>query len=267
MFRGFKITGIDNVEKGPIYDAGKKIFDGQKSIVDSGLKKFVNGDNSLDGSKIQSEWFPEIKCHVFISHSHKDKDMAVYLAGWLWVNFKIISFIDSLIWGHSDKLLKEIDGDYCMSDDNITYNYDKRNFSTSHVHMMLATALSRMIDQTECLFFLETPNSINPSDEIKNKTKSAWIYLEITITQLVEQRQPTRQLGLLHETRKFSAQELKNKSLEINHTIDLKHLTEISSSSLKSWRDFKLLYSNAEDALDGFYKINPPKKKSDSLHS
>lgn len=266
MFRGFKIKGVENANKGQFYEIGKKIYEKHKTIVDKKLKDFVNGDNSLDGTKLQSNWFPEIDANVFISHSHIDEDMAVYLAGWLWSNFRITSFIDSLIWGHSDKLLKEIDEDYCLNEDKATYDYNKRNYSTSHVHMMLSTALAKMIDQTECLFFLETPNSIKPSDEIKNKTKSAWIYLEITMTQIVEKRQPKRQI-LLHETRKFTSQELKNKSLEINYTLDLDHLTDISSNSLKSWRENKIYFDNdAEKALDAFYKSNPAKKISDSLH-
>lgn len=264
MFRGFKINGIENLNKGPIYQEGVRIFEQQKKIVDAKLKLFVNGDNSLDGKKIQENWFPQIDAHVFISHSHVDKDMAIYLAGWLFKHFKIVSFIDSLIWGHADKLLKEIDNDYCKNEDKATYDYEKRNYSTSHVHMMLSTALAKMIDQTECLFFLETPNSIKPSDEIKNKTKSAWIYFEITMTQIVEERIPIRAKNLV-ETKMYNKRGYFNKGFVMEHEVDLKHLTELTENSFSNWKSKRLSCLTPEDGLDELYDLNPPKQISNIL--
>jgi hypothetical protein len=53
--------------------------------------------------------------------------------------------------------------------------------------MMLSTALSMMIDKAECLFFLNTPNSIQATEAI-DRTKSPWIYHEISISSLIRKR-------------------------------------------------------------------------------
>lgn len=116
--------------------------------------------------------------------------MAIALAGWLWHNFKLKSFIDFCIWEFCDDLLRRIDHKYCLNASN-SFNYQKRNSSTSHVHMMLSVALSQMIDKTECIFFLNTPDSIKPYEGIE-KTESPWLYSEISMTQIIRENKPKR---------------------------------------------------------------------------
>ncbi|MGL5262686.1 MAG: hypothetical protein ACRC9P_09930, partial [Bacteroides sp.] len=111
------------------------------------------------------------------------------LAGWLKNTFGLTVFIDSCVWGHSNDLLKEIDTNYCYQSESKVYNYQKRNYSTSHVHMMLSVALTQMIYNTECLFFLNTPNSITPKSII-SQSESPWIYSEIATTRLIKLRKP-----------------------------------------------------------------------------
>lgn len=63
------------------------------------------------------------------------------------------------------QFIKKIDDKYCVSYINKeNYDYKKRNYSTSHVHTMLTVALSKMIDKTECIFFINTPESLNISE-------------------------------------------------------------------------------------------------------
>src|SRR5574344_1710135 len=209
MYRGFKLEDLDEAffnkkgsnshrmsrseyNKSPddneFYKNGQTILNGYKTNVETQLEKFIIGkDGELDGSAIQNDWFPQIECDIFISHSHKDEKLAIALAGWLNDRFKLRSFIDSCIWEYADDLLKIIDNEYCYQLQNNTYNYKSRNYSTSHVHMMLNMALMKMIDKTECLFFLNTPNSISLSD-IGTKTLSPWIYSEIGISQIIERK-------------------------------------------------------------------------------
>ena len=75
---------------------------------------------------------------------------------------------------------------------------------TSHVHMMLDTALTEMIDNTECIMFYNTPNSVLLADDlqkIKNEKKkvtlSPWIYHELAMTSLVRICKPSRTIQLL----------------------------------------------------------------------
>lgn len=52
---------------------------------------------------------------------------------------------------------------------------------------MLANSLTKMVDKTECIFFLNTPNSINYLEAV-GYTNSAWIYYELTVSKLIRKR-------------------------------------------------------------------------------
>jgi hypothetical protein len=257
MYRGFNLETVLNQETiDKFYQSGKRLFDNNKAHVEQTLSSFIDTDNSLDGSSIQKTWFPQINSDIFISHSRDDTNMAIALAGWLWERFKLKTFIDSCIWGYSNDLLRLIDNKYCWQP-NGTYNYNKRNYSTSHVHMMLSTALSMMIDKTECIFFLNTPSSVRPADGIQ-KTKSPWIYSEIVTTQMVRENMPLRLKKLTESWLGADGdRELikgETKTFSITHDIDLKHLTEINYDDLINWQN---KYSTG-NALDKLYELKPP---------
>lgn len=221
-----------------------QVFNRYKSSVQRTLGTYIYGDDGvIDGTALQNDWFPQMNCNVFISHSHNDEHLAIAFAGWLWDNFKLASFIDSCIWGYADDLIKDIDNVYCRNVSSSTYNYNKRNYSTSHVHMILNMALMQMIDQTECLFFLNTPNSIC-LDDINTCTLSPWIYSEIGISQIIEKK--------LRRTKYFS--DSLDESLQIKYKLDLSHLTSINVAKLNSWKKTNL---QGVKALDGLYKMFP----------
>ncbi|CDH90270.1 conserved hypothetical protein [Clostridium botulinum B str. Eklund 17B (NRP)] len=149
-----------NCEKLDYYSIGKSIYRHIQKRINEALDNYIGVDGTINGSELQSDWFPSINAHVFLSHSHKDEKLAIRLAEWLYYNFGLITFIDSYIWSYSDDLLKKIDEKYCKNKKKRIYYYDTRNISTSHVHMMLMNALMKMIDKSECVFFLNTDNSI-----------------------------------------------------------------------------------------------------------
>lgn len=252
MYRGFNL--VLDWKNDKYYQIGLVLYQNDKQIVRGTLKNFAYTDGTLNGSLMQSHWFPLINSDIFISHSHKDERQAITLAGLLFVKFGINSFIDSCIWGYSDDLLKIIDNNYCFQADGI-YNYTKRNNSTSHVHMMLSTALTMMINKTECLFFLNTPNSISTAGVV-NKTESPWIYSEIAITQMIRQNIPKRRVD--QETKFFSKGGVINESLKIKYDVNLSHLADINNDTLVKWLK-KNNSSNAVTALDALYEINPIK--------
>lgn len=247
MYRGFNLrTKLSGIK---FYDIGYTRYLSQKTVIEKGLRNFMNADNSLNGAKILESWFPQVEAHIFISHSHADETYAITLAGWLWDNFKISCFIDSCIWGYANDLLKQIDNAHCVRPDGY-YDYDKRNYSTSHVHMMLSTSLSMMIDKTECLFFLNTPSSIKPVDGIA-KTESPWIYNELAISQVIRKQTPKRIEVILNEESRYFA---KGGELKITLPADLSHLTEIDHKDLLKWLATGRKV-NPEDALNEFYSI------------
>lgn len=136
---------------------------------------------------MQGGWFPRTPASIFLSHSHVDEKLAIAFVTWVKRHFNLDVFIDSCLWGNSATLLKLLDDAYCKIPNSNSYNYQLRKLTTSHVHMMLQTALADMIYNTECVIFLNTPNSISPEDVI-SKTFSPWIYSELTTTSIVHNK-------------------------------------------------------------------------------
>lgn len=239
MYAGFEIKS-DNVYS-DYYEKGKSILSKYDIKAREDLSKFMVKDGSLNGSEIQENWFPQIDADIFISHSHNDYEMAVSLAGWLYDKFKLKAFIDSCIWGYSDDLLKLIDKKYCYDESDKTYDYEKRNYSTSHVHMMLSTALAKMIDNTECMFFLNTPNSIVTEDFIRSgSTQSPWIYFEIAISKLIQKICPQ---PVFNDSSKLS----------IKYNLDNDHLHPLNQNDLSVWE--KQAVKTSKRPLDVLYEL------------
>lgn len=236
MYRGFDLrlekNDFSREHFGSFYNFGLKCISNQKNSIIEKLNSFVGENGSLDGSKMQENWFPQVEADVFISHSHKDVKLAIALAGWLKVTFGLTAFIDSCVWGYSDDLLKQIDDDYCFNDKKGTYSYKKRNYSTSHIHMMLSVALTQMIDKAECLFFLNTPNSLTP-DPDRNQTESPWIYFEISTSRLIRKKELKghRVMALTEDQRTFS----NGVELKVQYDLSTNHLVGINGEILRSW--------------------------------
>lgn len=234
MYRGFNLrlerNDFSRELFGDFYKIGSNCISKQKASIIERLSSFVGENGSLDGSKMQENWFPQVKADVFISHSHKDEKLAIAFAGWLKYTFGLTAFIDSCVWGYSNNLLKQIDDAYCFNGKH--YSYKKRNYSTSHVHMMLSVALTQMIDNTECLFFLNTPNSLTP-DPDRNQTESPWIYFEISTSRLIRKKEleECRVMALTEDQRTFS----KGVELKVQYDLSTNHLVDINYSDLSKW--------------------------------
>ena len=237
---------------------GSKLFSQHEKEVQDCLSKYITEDGVINGSDLKEHWFSISDKDIFISHSHKDINKVKAFAGWLYDTFGLEAFIDSCSWGYCDKLLKKIDNKYCYNLKSKTYDYDLRNYTTSHVHMMLSTALAEMLNKTECVIFFNTPNSISMSDELtkikkSEATLSPWIYYELSMMTLIKSTQP-RKIILEHSA--YSDINIKCDVSKI-----LKELTQINDSTLLDWRD---KWNNRpimckEEALDVLYEIIYPK--------
>lgn len=258
MYRGFNTT-IKTYDEHH-YQIGLRLFNEMRNSTIKQLDKYVGINGVINGFELEDDWFGEIDSHIFISHSHKDEKLAIALAGYLFKNHGIKSFVDSCVWGYSNDLLKQIDNKYCKNDNSNTYNYDIRNFSTSHVHMMLSAALNKMIEKSEILFLINSPNSIETSD-ILNETYSPWIYSEILISKLIEKKIPLRHLyeGLEGRIKTFSKAEKLNESLKIKYKLDLDHLIDLSEQEIINWG--VMPSSSPENALDILYHLKPAPRK------
>lgn len=161
--------------------------DASKKILDVALLK----DNIWDGNGVREMNFPQQigEHHIFISHSHDDIKEIKKLAYAIENEFGVKCFIDSMVWENMNDLIKAFDKKYSLSEDKKTYLYEKRNYSTSHVHTMLATALLEMINDCECFLFVGSKNSMLKLDYFRDHsdaTLSPWIYEENTFVKFVK---------------------------------------------------------------------------------
>lgn len=235
---------------------GMSIYQEHERQAKNSLKEFLYDNGHIDGTAMKSNWFQIEKVDIFISHSHQDITKVKAFAGWLYDEFNLTAFIDSCAWGYCDELLKQIDDEYCKKQDGKTYDYDRRNYTTSHVHMMLSTALTEMIDNTECIMFYNTPNSVSLADDVetiknakKKVTLSPWIYHELSMTSLVRKRETERTIPLLEKVISHKAFSESN-NINIEHDVDkyLEEMIPLTPDKLKLW---KRNYATLTHKLDG----------------
>jgi hypothetical protein len=229
---------------------GKNILKDNQQLVKNSLNSFLTPDGVIDGAKMQEHWFPQVKADVFISHSHADENLATSLAGWLGSEFGLTSFIDSAIWGYALDLIKELDNAYCLNVDRQSYDYELRNQTTSHIYLMLAAALDKMIDRTECLFFINTPSSVRAS-EVKASTLSPWLYREITTATLIRRSKPEDH----RELPKIAESSERTKSFAMQHDLPISELNRLGMKELYKW-SYKYKGHRVKYALDILYDDN-----------
>lgn len=245
----------------PLMDSDDHLMGSDDHFFRKYLEHYLQPNGNLDSSKMEDEWFQSVSADVFLSHSHLDETLVEGFAGWLHECCGVVAFVDSSLWGYADDLLKDIDNAYCKNNDAISYNYKLRNASTSRVHMILMTALAKMIDKTECLIFVNTPRSISIEDSItkKNKTLSPWIYSELALSRIIRRQQPPMYRSLTE----FSHVDESN-SIPMEFTAPIEHLDTLTIDNLTDWKQFMAPYIKLRDrgfpisarqSLDYLYKL------------
>ena len=212
-------TNIDTINclKKNISDSVGNNLKTKKTIFKKSIKQLIQPKcGILNGSTIKDVYFPSttldgFKYDFFISHSHNDEKAAIVLASWLETYYDCSCFIDSLVWKSADELLKEIDDRYCYKKHTKTYDYKKRNFTTSHVHAILSMALLDTIKNSKCCIFIESNESISLSNGLRKKTFSPWLYEEIKYMTLF---QPT------DSTKYFAKTDSLNENFKVKYDAD-----------------------------------------------
>lgn len=204
------------------------------------LKKYIrhNEGEIINGDFIEKVWFPEVKPDIFISHSHIDEEIALKIKFLLEKKFNLNVFVDSVVWGNANDLLRELDNNCCKNDRNHTYNYEKRNNTTAIVHLMLADALTKIMDQSKYVFFLNTVNStLKDGYGNEEQVTSPWIYHELVMTKYLQDKQRMRPI-------------LEGRDLRVSRTVDLSHLYKMDFRAFKEWiRLCSRRKFNAEEVL------------------
>lgn len=199
MFVGFNLNISENffVTQSKSFEEyqkiGKEHIEVPKKTIEKSLEKYVN-DDVIAGSKMQNDWFPEINADIFLSHSSKDKKLVNAIAGWIHDKFDLNCFIDSNVWCYAGDLSDKLNDSYSNKEDNgkggFLYNHKKCLKVSEHVNTMLNIALQRMIDKCECIFLINTENSISIKKDSKNIdiTYSPWIYSELVCSEIVRKK-------------------------------------------------------------------------------
>lgn len=229
-----------------------KLTDDSRVRVRKNIKDFFDNE-TIDATALEQEWFGPTQPHIFLSHSHKDAALAAVLAEMFSKFLGISCFIDSFVWGYADDLLDQIDHNFCKSESGSTFDYAKRNRSTSHVHTMLSAALAKMMDRAECVIFLNTPNSIVTKDFIAGgeaTTASPWIYNELLLTRLLPSKVPERALNEgLYKSEAIAREQFPT----FEFTVAMDHLTDLAMSDIETWLDCG---RKGTDALDVLYQTH-----------
>ncbi|MEQ9891839.1 hypothetical protein [Pectobacterium aroidearum] len=212
-----------------------KLQDPIKKIIESITKSDGYINDSINYEEFKNIWFPDVNAHVFISHSHVDKDKAIALANFLFSKFGIRSFIDSEVWGHMDDALRELNNKHNkFPGKENTYIHDRCNRLASNLNMILSSALIKMIHDSECLVFINTIDScIQNGDEFR--TQSPWIFTELLMSSMLEKKEhkdrPSDLRKSLSESRVFVGNEELNEAI-FSYPLYLQHMRNVTNEKL-----------------------------------
>ena len=238
MYKGFKLNSqlLEMLEKRynleGCYSREMQIYEDAKDMTItsfcSAVDSFIKLDGAIDASRMQEDWFPQVKADIFISHSHQDEYYAIALAGLIREKTRLRPFVDSCVWGYANELLEWIDDTYCIDEESGTYDYASHNAAASHIHTMLTTALDMMIYKTECFFFLDTENSTQLGYIDDQETASPWIYHELIMSRLLfsPPKRPIEQTKFFDTSSKLPP---------FNFAVTTGHLKELSYEDFCNW--------------------------------
>lgn len=256
MYRGFNLRNIGfngkELSIANTYDRSHpNVF--KSNIIDS-IDSFIETEYTFDGNALINKWFPKLnRPDIFISHSHDDENLAKALAMWLEDTFSLTSFIDSTVWGDFTLLRKKINN-YFITKLGSTYDCDQQDRVSQHVMMMLNASLMEMMDRCQCLFFLNTPNSISVKTVRNNSTYSPWIFSEIGMFNCIQKKTPAIKSIESGHYKEFA---------NIAYQLDLTQLTELTATDLINWQKecSNIKSKTALSYLNKLYDLHPLKKR------
>lgn len=287
MFAGFQLNLDENkfpdfIDFSIYRDEGVRHLDAQKASVKTELERFVineDGNQTINGTLLGDNWFPQVKADIFLSHSHKDLELVQGVAGWLYKEFGLRCFIDSNVWGYSDDLLEILNSKYSNKrldgSGVFLYNHEKCIAASKHVDVMLNIALQRMIDQTEAIFLISTDNAVQRYGQTSNnKTYSPWIYSETVCSDIVRKKPLS-----LYRPEFWTFEKSINEQFELEHRADAQeglniayeisteHLIPLTHLDLLRWH-IQQVHRPCSYPLDMLYinKLGKPAQKLNNLY-
>ena len=257
MYRVFDV----NLVHEQYWSKFSKFYDYNDSIVCAmdTLRMLINSSKEISANQIKQILLPKEHYDIFISHSHKDLLLAKGLAGYLKALCGLSCFIDSLYWGNIDELQEELNRMHLHKDEDKGkkyFNHKSTMEVAKHANMILASALTEMIDNCECVFFLNTDNSVIRGTEAisKNETYSPWIYHEVFTTTIIQKKQRSK----FNESYQFRDNAIKQIP-DISYGLDLSGMTVLREEDIFEW-EIKINSNKDKHPLDVLYNLNPERK-------
>lgn len=251
MYRAFNVALESNKYLGYV---NTRQYENDKSISLQKLQKIINSRDIIQAWEIKKLLLPSKRYDIFISHSHKDLELAKGFANYLYLFFNVTCFIDSLYWGNIDELQNELN-ELHLTYDGVTkksyFDYEKTLQVAKHADMILASALTEMIDNCECVFFLNTDNSVIRGTEAisKNETYSPWIYHEVFTTTIIQKKQRSK----FNESYQFRDNAIKQIP-DISYGLDLSGMTVLREEDIFEW-EIKINSNKDKHPLDVLYNL------------
>lgn len=253
MFAKFdvKLQNIPNFRY--FKETGEAVYNESIKFVKE-LDDYITPDGFIDAEELKNDWFEDVKADIFLSHSHKDKDLVIALAGWLKHELGLTAFVDSCLWGYANNLITSINQRYNVIGRNVgstIYTYNGVVYAASNVHMMLATAITKMISQCESLFFINTSNAAIQLTNGDTQTSSPWIYFESVLANEMPPRIPDRYCSMQHsDAMHFMLEQASMPSFA--YPLVLKKYIPLSEELLCTW---VRCGERGSAALDELYKM------------
>ena len=251
MYRAFNVTLESNKYLGY---ANAQQYENDKSISLQNLRRIINSKDMLQAYEIKKLLLPSKRYDIFISHSHKDLEIAKGLSGYLNALCGVACFIDSLYWGNIDELQEELNRMHLHKDEATGKKYFDHQSTmevAKHANMILASALTEMIDNCECVFFLNTDSSVIRGTEAisKNETYSPWIYHEVFTTTIIQKKQRSK----FNESYQFRDNAIKQIP-DISYGLDLSGMTVLREEDIFEW-EIKINSNKDKHPLDVLYNL------------
>lgn len=218
-------------------------FEERKKKAKEQLRKIICANQEIEAKKIKQLLLPtNFEYDIFISHSHNDVELAKQLAGFIEKTFNLKCFIDSIYWSNIEALEEELNELHKVGN---LYDHKKTMNVAKHANIILASALTEMIDKCKCVFFLNTENSVIEGKNVLNLEKSTyspWIYHEIYTVNLLNKY--IRNTSYLKFYESFP---------NITYDLDLSGMARIDKTVLNKWKQNYNIVN--QEALEILYKL------------
>ena len=252
MYRAF------DVELGTydLSNVSREKYLARKNNTRNQLKQLIASNDTIKSEDIKELLLPTGgNFQIFISHSHADEQLAINFAEAIEQRTGIKCFIDSLYWDNIDSLVEELKDNYLY--DSETIDMGGLVKTCQHANIILASALTEMLNKCECVFFLNTSNSVIASkSKINQSTYSPWIYHEIYTISKLPSKRPVRPRAIYEASNEGLMHALMYDSYKsFTYDLDLQRMSKMNISDIKNWLSNAERLNHCKHPLDVLYNL------------